>query len=259
MTAAREEVEAKLIVCGAAPARIADALAAAPRLDGYALGPVQARTLRDTYLDTPARALGDVRFALRIRRCDGEAWIALKGPDRGAGFEGAVRRSELELPWSDASLRRVTAALGEAGVRLEGPAGPAAGDPVATLEACGLAVIQDRETHRRVRDVRDAAGASLAELAIDCVHHRLGDREVQLFEVEVEVTGESDPLHAIVRALEARYPQDLRRWPHDKLATGLALQRICEAGGLDPLVRADSSLRPEGYAAIDRELRERGP
>ena len=96
------------------------------------------------------------------------------------------------------------------------------------------------------------SGRQINEIARDPEVPDIGVR------IETVVTGASDPLHAIVRALEARFPQDLRRWPHDKLATGLALRRIFEAGGLDPLVRADSSLRPEGYAAIDRELREHG-
>ena len=253
----RDEIEAKVILVGDAPERVADELAVVAQLGDYRLSSAREIALRDTYLDTHDGALARSRFALRIRRLDESAWLTLKGPDRGSGFEGAVCRSELELPWSPSSLRRILAALDEAGLHLEANALPP-DDPVAALEACGVAVIQDRVTRRRVRDVRDAQRANLAELAIDCVLHPLGAREVRLFEVEVEVEGSPEPLRGIVETLERVYGSELRRWPHDKLATGLALRRIFESEALDSLVRADGTLRPEGYAAIDRELREHG-
>jgi hypothetical protein len=147
--------------------------------------------------------------------------------------------------------------LDEAGLHLEASARPT-DDPLAALEACGTAVIQDRVTHRRVRDLRDTQRANLAELAIDCVLHQLGAREVRLFEVEVEVAGSAEPLRGIVAALERVYGSALRRWPHDKLATGLALRRIFEGNELDSLIGADGNLRPAGYTAIDRDLRRQG-
>jgi inorganic triphosphatase YgiF len=253
----RDEIEAKLILVGDAPERVADELAVVAQLGEHRLSSARELVLRDTYLDTRDRALARGHVALRIRRCGESAWLTLKGPDRGAGFEGAVRRSELELPWSASSLQRILAALDDAGLHLEANALPT-DDPVAALEACGVSVIQDRVTRRRARDLRDAERANLAELAIDCVLHQLGKREVRLFEVEVEVGGSPKALRGIVETLEGIYGSELRRWPHDKLATGLALRRIFETGGLDPLLRADGSLRPAGYAAIDRDLRESG-
>jgi hypothetical protein len=250
----RDEIEAKLILVGDAPERVADELAVVPQLGEYRLSSARELVLRDTYLDTRDRALARGHFALRIRRCDESAWLTLKGPDRGAGFEGAVHRSELELPWSPSSLRRILAALDDAGLHLEANAVPP-DDPLAALEACGVSVIQDRVTRRRVRDLGDAQRANLAELAIDCVLPRLGAREVRLFEVAVEVEGSPEPLRGIVETLEEAYGSELRRWLHDKLATGLALRRIFETEGLDPLLRPDGTLRPAGYRAIDRDLR----
>ncbi len=256
MSASGEEIEAKLILVAAAPQRLADELAALPSIAEHRLLAAREISLRDAYLDTPERSLGRRGVALRVRRRDGVPWLALKGPDRGSGVVGAVRRQELELPFSDPALERIFAELRGCGLAFASNAAPGTRDPLAALRAHGLGIIQERDARRRLRDALDSRGRVCAELAIDCVRHRLGARDVLLYEVEVEARGTAlDALRAIVAGLLATYGRALRAWPHDKLVTGLTLRRIHERGALDALLRADGSLAREGYTKIDHMLR----
>ena len=256
MSARDEEIEAKLILVAAAPQRLADEIAALPSIAEHRLLPAREISLRDAYLDTPERALSARGFALRVRRCDDVPWFTLKGPDRGADVVGAVRRQELELPVSGEALERILVELRGCGLDFAPKPEPDVRDPLAALRARGFSVIQERDARRRRRDALDSQGRVCAELAIDCVRHRLGARDVRLYEVEVEARGAAQgALRAIIAGLLAMYPGALCAWPHDKLVTGLTLRRLFERGALDALLRADGSLAREGYTEIDHMLR----
>lgn len=260
---AAQEVEARLALCGPSPERVAGEVAELPELAGYRLGAARRRVLRDTYLDTPHRSLSRARIALRVRQSEDGAVYTMKGPDRG-DTEGIAQRDEIELPCSPESLRRLLDELRDRGVRdVQPPPGAAPDDPLAALEGCGLRVIQDRETTRRTRDAVRDGSRPVAEIAIDRVRHRLdaagaGPRDALIFEIEVELrpAGSLEALQQILSALESHYGSEVRRWPHDKLASGLALATIARSEGVEGLLTPAGALHAEGFDAIDRHLRE---
>ena len=150
------EREAKLVIRDARPEAIADAVAALDHLAGARLVSAGEVALRDVYLDTPARALSRRGDALRVRVADDETLLTLKGSSREVD-PGVLEREEIEEPWSAAALDRLRALLTARGIALG--VAPAAGEPVAALRAMGLEALQERETHRRLRNALGEGGA----------------------------------------------------------------------------------------------------
>jgi hypothetical protein len=125
----------------------------------------------------------------------------------------------------------------------------------------GLAVIQDRETHRWPRNVvraDDPDQSPRAELAVDCVTFHLA-RDVVLYEVEIEAKADDGPAAAryVADDLVARYGPTLRRRPHGKLATGLAAGALLSRGALDGLLASGNLLSPEACDRIEEYLTSR--
>ncbi|MDP2497397.1 MAG: CYTH domain-containing protein [Candidatus Palauibacterales bacterium] len=250
------EVEATLAVTSETPAEVAERIAALDGLGPYRFRWLDVRELRDVYLDTAARELGDRALALRLRR-EGTGWrITLKGPGRPAAG-GAVERSELELKWSPAALGRILAALRDHGVELPDAAsavsGADAGDPVDAVRAAGFRVLQDRRTRRaRARVARaDGRNGTLAWLVVDAVRYRTASgRAVRHREVEIEATPaapEGVP-GEVAGLLRRRFGDALRTWEHPKLATGQAV------AGTEPPAGPDGDLLPAAYDRLEREL-----
>jgi len=263
MTGEPREVEAALLVCGERPAETARALAALTEVAGYELQVLPSQNLHDVYFDTSDGRLGSEAIALRLRSVDGSWYITRKGPGRQVE-PGTVDRSELELPWSIEVLPRVLGPELAPGPSVEKPESAAeARDPVRSMQRRGLVVVQDREAHRQRRAVIPAKRARglVAELAIDAVTFKLSHGRVRLYEVEVELKapGEAGAVHAVVEALEQRYPSELRRWPYGKLPTGRALEALEKTGALGGLLGADGGLIPRGCARIEEHLRSARP
>jgi inorganic triphosphatase YgiF len=251
------EIETALLIRSERAAALAEEIAGLRSLGAYRLVPRPVETIRDRYLDTAQGALGARTIALRLRTLDGRQLLTLKTAAQRTDW-GAARRRELEGPWSDEVLAQALQELRDSGVDLPTQA-PAAdrGSPLEVLAALGLEVVHDRETVRRPRDVvaEGSQAAVLAELAIDDARYRLGSLLARLFEVEIEAKAADGP--ATVRELTARlselYPE-LTAWPHSKLATGRALERLVGAEGPDNLVGADGVLTPQAYDRILGQL-----
>ena len=241
------EREAKLVITAAPPEAVADAIAALPRLGDRPLTPVLAQSIRDVYFDTPSGALRARRDSLRVREQDGRAWLTLKGPGREVE-PGVIERDELETAWSADTYARCVTLLAGRGVPLR-RAAPGA-DPLAALEASGLARIQERVTHRRVRHAGDAA-APLVELAIDAVEYRLTAGPVRHHEVEIEAKAPEGAayLGRALQDLRARFGEALTPWRHGKLATGFAIERLLAASDAAGLV-IDGRLVPAAYPRL---------
>jgi inorganic triphosphatase YgiF len=241
------EREAKLVITGERPGAVADEIAALPTLAGRRLVPADPVALRDVYLDTPAGALRARGDSLRVRVADGRAWLTLKG--RGREVEpGVIEREELETMWSEAAGARLLDLLAERGIPLRRPVDMR--EPVSALLASGLARIQERETTRRLRHAV-GAGVPVAELAIDEVIYRLAAGAVGHHEVEVEAKA-PEGAHYLPRAvagLRARLGPALTPWPHGKLATGLAIERLLASGAARALV-ARGHLAPAAYPRL---------
>ena len=242
------EREAKLVIRDARPEAIADAIAALDHLAGARLVPAGEVALRDVYLDTPARALSGRGDALRVRLADDETLLTLKGSSREVD-PGVLEREEIEEPWSAAALDRLRALLATRGIALR--MAPAAGEPVAALRAMGLEALQERATHRRLRNALGEGGAVLAELAIDAVTYRLDAGTIRHHEVEIEAKAPEGAayLPRALEALRARFGAALLPWLHGKLETGLAIPRLLAAGDAGALV-AGGHLTPDAYPRL---------
>lgn len=246
------EREAKLVIRDARPEAVADAVAALGELAGARLVPAGDVTLRDTYFDTPARALSEAGYSLRVRVSDAQTLLALKGSSREVD-PGVLEREEIEAPWSAPALDRVRTLLAARGILLG--AAPAARDSVAALRAMGLETLQERTTRRRLRDALGAGGARLAELAIDAVTYHRDAGAVRHHEVEIEAKAPegADYLPRAVAALRARFGASLIPWLHGKLETGLAITRLLASGRTGTLVTGDH-LAPDSYARLEALL-----
>lgn len=242
------EREAKLVICNARPAAVADAIAALDYLAGARLVAAGEVTLRDVYLDTPARALSGRGDGLRLRMADGETLLALKGTGREVD-RGVLEREEIEAPWSAAALERLRALGAARGIVLR--AAPAVGEPIAALRTMGLEALQERTTTRRLRNAVDAHGVCLAELAVDAVTYHLAAGDVRHHEVEIEAKSEDGAAYLphAGDALRRRFGDSLVPWLHGKLEIGLAIASLLAAGEARTLV-IDGHLSPEAYPRL---------
>ncbi|MEW6350314.1 MAG: CYTH domain-containing protein [Thermodesulfobacteriota bacterium] len=246
-----QEIEATLAICSDKPEATAARIAGLTALAGHRLDPKATLVIRDRYFDSAAWALARADWGLRVRECSGELLVALKGPARITEC-GAVVRPEIEGLWAAETLGRVSQLLRDLGVITSGHViSNSDADPLDTLTALGLRVIQDRFTRREVRDVLTPAGreSPIAELVVDTVTYTFQDLAVQHLEVEIEAKadGSSALLATMVRELLTRFGDALRVWEHNKLATGLALGHLHAGGELAGLLVSTHTLAPRAY------------
>ena len=262
---APRESEAALVICGVDPQETARRIHGLREIAGYALRQRELLEIRDDYYDTPDGRLRTVKAALRIRRIAGGkpvTLVTLKSKSAPAG-PWRNERQEIELPWSVQALRRVLDALAELGIRLVGVPfeSPALELPQSMLAALGLQVVQRRNTRRTPMDVIAPYGTAddvVAELSTDAVGFELGGTPVELNEVEIEAKspGGNRAVDAITSGLLDKFAGELRPWPHSKLATGNAIERLMREGRLAASVRLgplDASTFDEIAHAIETE------
>jgi hypothetical protein len=257
------EVEGVLLVRADDQEAAARRVAGLEAVDRFELRSRPAQRIRDTYLDTGDGALAARRVAFRVRELDGRPLLTLKADPVRSGL--ATERLELEAPWSAAALGAVLEELGRRGVLLADPLeGSGAGEPLADLAALGLRPTQVRATTRTPRDVlergREPAGP-VAELTIDDVGYQLPAGTARLLEVEVEAKGPGglETVQALLEALAAAFPEDLRPWPYGKLATGRAVEQLLAAGKLEGHLDPAGRIRPTAHDRLAEFLAQNSP
>lgn len=177
----------------------ADAVPGIPLPDGWQAGPARTTHLRNTYFDTPDRAVLRSGAALRLRY-DGTRWLqAIK--TGGSGTLGLHERGEYEMPCAGDAL---------------------AWDALAAACPCGF--VQDAELRAAVGpvfrtdftrtciDLEGPDGARV-ELACDRGVAATEHDDIPLCEVELEQrAGDVAALHALARHLA----EHVRLWPEDR-------------------------------------------
>ncbi|MCI0438748.1 MAG: CYTH domain-containing protein [Chloroflexi bacterium] len=251
------EAEIALVVCSHNPEAIVKEIAVVRELNSFRFVPRESNEIRDTYMDTPAGDLRARAIALRIREVNGAPWITLKGPSKPTDW-GGTERLEVEDKWSQAALSKAVDQLVGQGVRLgNGAAKSDLGSPLEVMENMGLKVLQERRTHRYIRDVLNRNSQLLAELAIDSVDYCFGGRCATLHEIEIEAKSgaRGKTLKALIDDLVRNFPA-LRAWEHNKLITGIAIEEMMSRDEFDGLVDSSGNLKPEAYESIDEWLRQ---
>jgi hypothetical protein len=253
------EIEGVLLVRADDQERAGRRVAALEAVDRFALRPRPPRRIIDVYLDTGDGDLAGARVAFRVRELDGRPLLTLKADPVRSGL--ASERLELEAPWSAEALQAVLAELGRRGIRLPDPP-EATGEPLADLGRLGLHPTQRRQTTRTPRDVleRDGGGEPVAELTIDDVAYQLPAGTARLLEVEVEAVGAGglEIVQTLLGALAAAFPDDLRPWPHGKLATGRAVERLLAEGRLAGLLDPTGRISPSAHDGLAELLAQDG-
>ncbi len=251
-----QECEATLIIWSENPPLVARQIASLTSIATYRILPKASETIHDLYLDTRDRQLQRQRLALRVREIGARHWLTLKGPSQPTDW-GGVERLEIETLWSKEILTRIIHELMDRGINI--PQQYQDFDqayPLEVMKNLKLKVVQDRKTHRQVRDVVSMGGENsslLAELAIDSVFYHFGNQHIRHYEVEIEskVRDGSTVLRTVTESLVATYGLALRRWRHSKLAIGKAIQNMLSEGTLEELLDIDNNLKPVAYDKID--------
>ncbi len=236
------------------PRAVAQKVAMLDSIAGYRLSRQTPIAMHDVYFDTSDGRLKQRRINLRARHQDSGYWLTMKrspGPFTWRRNE----RQELEIPWSQSSLKRILEELTNQGIKLTIPKLTGESDPVEVLKSTGLLVTQDRETKREASSVLPEMGEQLplAELAVDSVQYNLTTQTVSLCEVEVEAKSREgrNVLETIKKGLQERFGTDLRPWKHGKLVTGKAVRRLLEKGELQGLIE-EGFLKSEAFEKVDR-------
>ncbi len=257
MIGSKPEVEVVLMIISADQEATAEEAAGLTSVESFELRSKGRKRIHDVYFDTDDGRLRGKRVNLRVRFVEGERAITLK---RSPGRFDWRRdeRQELELPWSQESLRNVASELKDLGIRGAIHFEP---DPVETMKGLGLMVLQDRETDRRLRDVvlADRPAGVLAELAIDGIIYHFKGGDLHLFELELEAKNEEGrrSLEMLREGLRVRLGSSVRPWRWGKMATGRMIERLLMKGDLEGLVK-EGRIMPAAFERIERVLAGRG-
>lgn len=250
MNRSTRERETVLVVGSDAPEGVVRHIAGLTSIGNYRLLPRPSRSIHDLYYDAP--------IGFRLRQCNGKFWLCLKGPSRRTAG-GGVERREMEVRWSKSGLATISTELKNRGIDLGLPAEVNYDRPFAVLKRLGLKVIQDRENRRIIRNIvraGDKKRSVRAELAIDSVVYHFSKQNVRLYEVEIESKSKAGTAvaTAVAKTLVKRFRPLLRPWPHGKLVTGLAIERLLAAGALEGLVDAGGTLLPAAWDKIKTQF-----
>ncbi len=155
------EVEVALAIRSEWPGAVASAICRLRAVGPYRILPRPDQHLRDRYLDTPERSLGQRRVALRLREVDGAPRLTLKADARRREGRGS-ERLELEAPWSTGALDVVLDELRGRGIALPAPPTGPLGEPMDALARRGLEVIQEWSASSSTRAVSGRTASSAA-------------------------------------------------------------------------------------------------
>ena len=234
-------------------------LADIDRIGPYEIVSKGSCTIFDRYFDTRDRAFMKKRAALRLRQIGPTLMLCMKAKDYVHEW-GGIERIEIEEVWCEETLERIICALDETSLEMNNLSF-GQGDPAHTLSCLGLQCIQDRQTDRITRDIIDPESTSFArcaEMALDTVHYRFEKQSFRHFEVEIEAKAAGSEQHilGVVALLKADFPGEMKRWDHNKLITGYALEALVKRGAFRCGEQDMGVIGRPGYEKIDALIRK---
>lgn len=245
-----EEIEATLLVQSEAPEDLTAEISQLEKIGSWRVQKQPSLAIHDRYFDTADARLQQQRLSLRFRQINHESKLTLKGGGEETDW-GALRRTEIESPWSLEALRNVLREI--EGFESADITGLPESDPVAALQKLGLKIIQERKTDRTVRNILGSHDTLLAELALDRVTYQFGQRQILHHEIEVEARGGNvDAVRKIVESLKSLDDMKLRPWAYSKLATGKAIEELISSQAFD---LTGPGLSPELYDKVEEYLK----
>jgi len=253
------ERETKLVILGDEPGAVMEEIASKKSLGTYRLKRNRTQSLKDTYYDTTDRSLSTRGIALRIRQVGKGVIFCIKQDER-SDESGVKLRDEIELSWSQDNREEIISHL--EGISL--PAGgrnPAQETPDKFLKDMGLSVIHKRETRRitlnAAADIEHGEGI-IAEIALDATCYFINECRVLHHEIEVEAKGGDSDMHIVYLTdfLRKAYGVRLMPWDHNKLLTGLALERLFAEGKLTAMPGKTMYLNRSYYEELDALMRK---
>jgi inorganic triphosphatase YgiF len=200
-----DNVERELKLMPEEPALL-DRLADVTRLAEFEVAGRQRERQRNSFYDTPSRALGRAHVGFRRRVVEGErlARWSLKGDSGLAAQRGVATRSEIEvqLDADTAPLLALSTLLQLARERGAAALAEQVADGLVSGERPLAQPYLETETDRRIVDLSAAGRGWDVELALD--HVRLVGHRYEEDEIEAELKrGEAEALDVVRSAIEA--------------------------------------------------------
>ena len=253
------ELETTLLIDSPRSEAILYHLADIDRIGPYEIVSKGSITIFDRYFDTRDKTFMKKRAALRLRQIGPTVMLCMKAKEYVNEW-GGIERVEIEEAWCEETLEKIICALDDTSLEMDNLAF-GEGDPAHTLNCLGLQCIQGRQTDRIIRDIMNPESISFArcaEMALDTVHYRIDDRHFRHFEVEIEAKNDSKGQHIkeIVDLLKAEFPGELRRWDHNKLMTGYALESLVRKRNIHSLEQNQDIIDHLGYERIDSFIKK---
>jgi hypothetical protein len=247
------EFETTLLIASYRADIVMEKLSATNTIGPFEILPKRSLFIHDNYFDTDDRSFMKKGIALRNRKIGKINLLCMKGSEHVNEW-GEIRRLEIEEEWSEKALEKILRAQGHISFDIDNIVFDET-DPIKTLECLGLHSIQDRQTSRIVRDIINPGGTSqglCAEMALDRVRYRFGYRKFNHFEVEIEAKTREGEEHikTIITLLKTKFPGELKRWDHNKLITGYAIEALLQKGDLAAYSQHNNLIDQTGYEKI---------
>jgi inorganic triphosphatase YgiF len=256
------EFETTLLIASYRADIVMEKLSAMNTIGPFEILPKRSLFIHDSYFDTSDRSLMKKGIALRNRNIGQTNLLCMKGSEHINEW-GGIRRLEIEEEWSEKVLEKILQTQDHISFDTDNTVFDEA-DPIKTLECLGLYSIQDRQTTRIVRDIIDPGGKSqglCAEMALDRVLYRFGNSKFNHFEVEIEakIREGEEHIKTIVTLLKTKFPGELKRWDHNKLITGYAIEELLQKGDLAAYSQHNNMIDQTGYEKIASFIKQLRP
>lgn len=262
MDVSNQEIELRLVIVGEGQQKIADEIASLDRCEKYIFTDAGIQRINDIYFDTEGGALAGQNFGIRIRVQDESVFVTIKGKPELLE-NGSVRRMELEQKWGLSALKMVQQFFWERKIDIEIQSdGWQNKNPKEFFEQAGLRVIHERYNQRSLKNVLDDEKTTtrLVEMAIDEMKFPLRDRELKLFEIELEQKSAdgNEAIEKIKDCLLGKFGGKLLLWKYSKLATGIALQRLIGEDEFRKTIDRKGHLTGRSYQMIEVYFQNHG-